>query len=57
MNRRPEYHAILPRKGCVFSLSWNRAITITFFKMRKLLLELVNSTEKHNHEAWWSVRV
>jgi hypothetical protein len=57
MKRKPEYEAILPRKGCMFSLRRNRATTIAFFKMRKLLLKLVNSTDKHNHEVLQSERI
>ena len=40
-----DYDALLPGKGCVFPVCWNWwAVTTTLFKMRKLLLKLINST-------------
>ena len=58
MNKRKEYDATLPRKRCMFSICWDyRAAAIAFFKMRELLLEMIDSTDKHNRGILLSVRV
>ena len=58
MNTRQEYDATLPRKRCMFSICWDyRAAAIAFFKMRELLLKMIDSTDKHNQEILRSVRV